>query len=74
MEKFGLVDKTKDELIDIVLDQEAKGKQLNEEHNKTNAKLACALIELKERDSSISMLCVSIIMVMVTIAILLFVK
>ena len=74
MEKFGLVDKTKDELIDVVLDQEAKGKQLNEEYNKTNAKLACALIELKKRDSSIGMLCVSIIMEMVTIAILLFVK
>lgn len=74
MEKFGLVDKTKDELIDVVFDQEAKGKQLNEEYNKTNAKLACALIELKKRDSSIGMLYVSIIMVMVTIAILLFVK
>ena len=27
MEKFGLVDKTKDELIDFVLDLEAKEKQ-----------------------------------------------
>lgn len=31
MEKNGLVDKTKDELIDIVLDKDAKEKQLRED-------------------------------------------
>lgn len=31
MEKYGLVDKTKNELIDIVLDKEAKEKQLRED-------------------------------------------
>lgn len=72
MEKFGLVDKTKDELIDIVLNQEAKRKQMNEEYDKTNAKLAHAISEVKKRDNSICILCVIIIMMMVSVVVLSF--
>ena len=64
MEKFGLVDKTKDELIDIALDKEAKEKQLSEELYDTNYKLAHAEIELKKREKSMCMMCIVCIMLM----------
>lgn len=64
MEKFGLVDKSKDELIDIALDKEAKEKQLSEELYRTNSKLAHAEIELKKREKSmctLSIVCLLLI-------------
>ena len=64
MEKFGLVDKTKDELIDIALEKEAKEKQLSEELYQTNSKLAHAEIVLKSREKAICMLCVVCMLLM----------
>lgn len=72
MEKFGLVDKTKDELIDIALEKEASEKQLREELYQTNSKLAQTEIELKKREKSMCTLCIICIMLMATATFMLF--
>lgn len=71
MERFGLVDKTKEELIDIALEQEVKGKELREELNSINTKLARTKNELKKRNESISMLCFVCMLMMASIVVLL---
>ena len=40
MERFGLSDKTKEELIDFALEKDAKEKQLSEELSDANSRLA----------------------------------
>lgn len=72
MEKFGLVDKTKEELIDIALDKEAKEKQLSEELYDANYKLAHAEIELKNREKAICKLCVICMLLMAASTFLVF--
>lgn len=72
MEKFGLVDKTKDELIDIALEKEASEKQLREELYQTNSNLAQAEIELKKREKSMCMLCIICMILMALTTFLVF--
>lgn len=72
MEKFGLVDKTKEELIDIVLNQETKEKQLSKELEEVNAKLAHAEGALKRSSKSICSLCVMCMLFMISVMVLLF--
>ena len=72
MEKFGLVDKTKDELIDIALEKDATEKELRTELENVNVQLARTEKELERRGKSICKLCVVCIMLMASVAFLLF--
>lgn len=72
MEKLGLVEKTKDELIDIALEKEASEKQLREELYHTNSNLAQAEIVLKSREKAICMLCVVCMLLMAASTFLVF--
>ena len=58
MEKFGLVDKTKEELINIALEQKANEDLLRQELDNTTAKLAHTENSLKKSGKSICALCV----------------
>ena len=71
MEKFGLVDKTKDELIDIALEKDATEKELRTELENVNVQLARTENELKRSGKSICKLCVVCIMLMASVAFLL---
>lgn len=71
MEKFGLVDKTKDELIDIALEKDATEKELRTELENVNVQLARTEKELERRGKSICKLCVVCIMLMASVAFLL---
>lgn len=72
MEKFGLVDKTKDELIDIALEKDASEKLLREELYHTNSNLAHAEIVLKSREKAICMLCIICMILMALTTFLVF--
>ena len=72
MEKFGLVDKTKEELINIALEQEANEDLLRQELDNTTAKLAHTENALKKSGKSICALCVICIVYMICIMVLLF--
>ncbi len=72
MEKFGLSDKTKDELIDIALEKDAKERQLSEELSNANSRLAQVKNELKNREKAICLLCIVCIIMMVSSALWLF--
>ena len=65
MEKFGLIDKTKEELIDIALEKEAAEKELRAELEKVDAQLARAKNELKRREKSMCTLCIICMMLMI---------
>lgn len=64
MEKYGLVDKTKEELIEIALEQDSKEKQLREELEDVNDQLAQAKSGLKKRNEMLSFLCLLCMMMM----------
>ena len=72
MEKFGLVDKTKEELIEIALEQDSKEKKLSEELEVANEKLAHVKDELKKRNESVCMLCLICMMMMACLFIFIF--
>ena len=72
MEKYGLVDKTKEELINIALEQEANEDLLRQEFDNTTAKLAHTKNALKKSEKSICALCVICIVYMICIMVLLF--
>ena len=72
MERFGLSDKTKEELIDFALEKDAKEKQLSEELSDANSRLAQVKNELKNREKVIYHLCIICIILMASSALLLF--
>ena len=72
MERFGLSDKTKEELIDIVLEKDAKEKQLSEELSNANSNLAQVRKKLKNKEMAFCNLCIIYILLMVCSALLLF--
>jgi len=72
MERFGLSDKTKEELIDIVLEKDAKEKQLSEELSNANSKLAQVRKKLRNKEMAFCNLCIIYILLMVCSALLLF--
>ena len=72
MEKYGLVDKTKEELIEIALEQDSKEKQLNETLDNVSAKLVHTESELKKRNESICMLCLICMLMMACLFVLVF--
>ena len=72
MEKYGLVDKTKEELIEIALEQDSKEKKLSEELNTVNEKMAHVKGELKKRDESVCMLCLICMLMMACLFVLVF--
>ena len=72
MERFGLSDKTKEELIDIALVKDAKEKQLSEELSDANSKLAQVKKDLRKREMAVCQLCIICILLMASSALLLF--
>ena len=67
MEKFGLVDKTKDELIKIALEQKEIEKRLRDDLNDANVKLTKTTKELKRANRLVAgfsiiyiLMCISI--------------
>lgn len=72
MERFGLSDKTKEELIDIALEKDAKEKQLSEELSNANSKLAQVKKELRNKQVAFCNLCIICIILMACSALLLF--
>jgi hypothetical protein len=72
MERFGLSDKTKEELIDIVLEKDAKEKQLSEELSNANSNLAQVRKKLRNKEMAFCNLCIIYILLMVCSALLLF--
>ena len=72
MERFGLSDKTREELIDFALEKDAKEKQLSEELSNANSKLAQVKKELSNREMAICNLCIICIILMASSALLLF--
>ena len=65
MEKFGLVDKTKEELIDIALKQQETEQQLKDELENANAHAAQLENNLKERKKSFLLIGVLFIALMI---------
>ena len=72
MEKFGLSDKTKEELIDIALEKDAKENQLSEELSDANSRLAQVKKELRKKEMAFCQLCIICIILMASSALLLF--
>ena len=67
MEKFGLVEKTKDELIEIALEQKEIEKRLRDDLNDANVRLTKTTKELKRANRLVSgfsiiyiLMCISI--------------
>lgn len=72
MERFGLSDKTKEELIDIALEKDAKEKQLSEELSDANSRLAQVKKEFRNKQVAFCNLCIICIILMACSALLLF--
>ena len=72
MERFGLSDKTREELIDFALEKDAKEKQLSEELSNANSKLAQVKKELRKKQLAFCNLCIICIILMACSALLLF--
>jgi hypothetical protein len=65
MEKFGLVDKTKEELIDIALQQQETEQQLKDQLENANANAAQLENDLKERKKSFLLIGILFIALMI---------
>lgn len=74
MEKFGLVDKTKEELIDIALEQEKVENQLRGELGDANSQVAQLTKDLKRASRIITGHCIIYILMSISIAFLLLEK
>lgn len=74
MEKFGLVDKTKEELIDIALEQEKEENQLRGELDDANSQVAQLTKDLKRANRIITEHCIIYILISISIAFLLLEK
>ena len=72
MEKFGLVDKTKDELIDLVLELEAKEKQKESELDEVRGKLTKTEGFLKTCKAATIRMCVMNLILVIAATLLVF--
>lgn len=72
MERFGLSDKSKEELIDIILRKNSSEKSMSAELSSAKSRLAQVKLELTNREKAICYLCVICIILMASSAILLF--
>jgi len=72
MEKFGLVDKTKDELIDSVLELEAKEKQKESELDEVRVKLTKTEGFLKTCKATTIRMCVMNLILVIAATLLVF--
>ena len=72
MEKYGLVDKTKEELIEIALEQDSKEKQLREELDDANEQLTQTKSDLKNRNGSVCILCLICMLMMTCLFVFIF--
>lgn len=64
MEKFGLVDKTKEELIEIAFEQDLKEKKLCEELEIAKEKIERQKVSLKKMNDAVCMLCIICLIMM----------
>ena len=64
MEKFGLVDKTKEELIEIAFEQDSKEKKLCEELEIAKEKKELLQVSLKKMNEAFCMLCIICLVMM----------
>ena len=72
MERKVLSSKTREELIDIALEKDAKEKQLSEELSNANSNLAQVRKKLRNKEMAFCNLCIIYILLMVCSALLLF--
>ena len=74
MEKFGLVDKTKEELIDIALEQEKVENKLRGELDDANSQVVRLTKELKRANRIVTGHCIIYILMSISITFLLLEK
>lgn len=72
MERFGLSDKSKEELIDIILSKNSAEESMSVELSSAKSRLAQVKLELTNREKAICHLCIICIILMVSSAFLLF--